>query len=314
MPLSNPPYETIVRPYGKAAIGEAATLICEGYPVAVPTETVYGLAADATNGEAVARIYAAKGRPGFNPLIVHVLDLAAAEKLGVFNDAARALAAEYWPGPLTLVVPRRAGCAVATLATAGLDTIAIRVPAHRAMRALLEATNLPLAAPSANASGQLSPTRASHVLSSLNTKIWLVIDDGLNELGIESTIIAADDRGVRLLRLGPIVPDLALTNSGKIEAPGQTISHYAPAKPLRTNVSIAGEDAWLIGFGAVAGNASLSVSGDLNEAAARLFDLLHDADSSDRASIAVAPIPETGIGAAINDRLRRASADGFPSR
>ncbi len=308
MPHSNPPFETIVRPYGEGAIAEAARLIAEGGCVAVPTETVYGLAADATNGLAVAGIYTAKGRPSFNPLIVHVLDLAVAEELAVISQAARELAECYWPGPLTLVLPVRSGSGIASLVTAGLSTIAIRVPAHPAMRALLAATGKPLAAPSANASGSISPTRASHVLKSLGGAIPLIIDAGACDLGLESTIIAFDaGGGLRLLRPGPIDLGIALSSSEDIESPGQMASHYAPNKKLSLNVTDAGEDTFHIGFGDIAGTATLSRSGDLVEAAARLFDMLHQADESKMARIVVAPIPATGIGACINDRLARAA-------
>jgi L-threonylcarbamoyladenylate synthase len=290
------------------AIAEAARLILDGQPVAVPTETVYGLAADATNGAAVARIYAAKGRPSFNPLIVHVADFDAAEKLGRFDDDARALALAHWPGPLTLVVPQRDGNGIAALVTAGLPTIALRVPAHPAIHALLAATGRPLAAPSANASGLISPTRASHVVASLGDRVALVIDGGATQRGIESTIVAATGGPLRLLRRGPIDVDAEICFSGAVEAPGQLASHYAPAKPLRLDADAAAADEWLIGFGAVAGNATLSASGDLVETAARLFEKLHEAEAASAPKIAVAPIPETGLGAAINDRLRRAAA------
>lgn len=303
------PEATRIVPYSDEAIEDAARLIGEGYPVAVATETVYGLAADATNSEAVARIYEAKGRPSFNPLIVHVQDLAAAETIGEFNSDARGLAEQHWPGPLTLVVPKKADANIASIVTAGLETIALRVPAHPAMRTLLHAVGRPLAAPSANASGSISPTRAEHVLKSLDGRIPIVLDSGPTERGIESTIIAATDGNLRLLRRGPIeVAEAIEGSSDSIEAPGQLASHYAPSKSLRLNREIADDDEFLIGFGPIAGHVSLSPSGDLVEAAARLFDLLHHADAADRASIAVAPIPERGLGAAINDRLRRAAA------
>jgi len=297
-----------IRPYGNAAIAEAAALISAGQPVAIPTETVYGLAADATSGEAVARIYEAKGRPSFNPLIVHVLDLATAEVIGVFSAEARALAEAYWPGPLTLVVPLRDGHPIASIVTAGLPTIAIRVPRHRAMRALLEATGKPLAAPSANASGTISATTAAHVAHSLADRIALVIDDGPCELGLESTIVAATGGPLRLLRPGPITVDLEHAHGGAIEAPGQLASHYAPSKPLRLNAPDACPDEWLIGFGPIAGDETLSATANLTEAAANLFAALHRADAGERTTIAVAPIPEIGLGIAINDRLRRAAA------
>lgn len=292
-----------------AGIAEAARLILAGQPVAVPTETVYGLAADATNGAAIARIYEAKGRPGFNPLIVHVRNLEQAEAIGEFSDEARALALAHWPGPLTLVVPLRPGAAVASLVTAGLPSIGIRVPAHRAMQAVLRAVGRPLAAPSANASGTISPTRAEHVLSSLGGRIPLIIDDGPSPGGIESTIIADRDGKLSLLRRGPIeVEGAGFASGGAIEAPGQLASHYAPSKPLRLNARDAAEDEYLVGFGTVTGESSLSLSADLVEAASRLFDLLHRADRSPKPRIAVAPVPDAGLGAAINDRLRRASA------
>jgi L-threonylcarbamoyladenylate synthase len=303
---SSPAFETAISPYGPAAIAEAARRIAVGQCVAIPTETVYGLAADATDGEAVAGIYAAKGRPGFNPLIVHVPDLAAAERLALFDDEARALAAAHWPGPLTLVLPARPGNGIASLVTAGLDTIAIRCPAHPAMRDLLSATGKPLAAPSANASGTISPTRAEHVAKSLRGRIPLILDAGPTAVGLESTIVATGP--LRLLRPGPIDLGLAPHDATSIEAPGQLASHYAPSKPLRLNATQAGPDEWLVGLGAVAGDATLSAQGDLIEAAARLFDALHDADASSRSRIAIAPVPESGLGLAINDRLRRAAA------
>ena len=301
------PPEPRVLPLDAAAIVEAARLVLAGEPVALPTETVYGLAADATNPAAVARVYAAKGRPSFNPLIVHVADLAAAEKIGRFDDQARALAAEHWPGPLTLVVPLRPGAGIASLATAGLATIALRVPAHPAMQALLAACRRPLAAPSANSSGLISPTRASHVVASLGARVALVIDGGACQRGIESTIVAATGGPLRLLRRGPIDVE-AIEASDSIEAPGQLASHYAPAKPLRLDASNRMDGEYLIGFGAVAGDVTLSETGDPIEAAARLFDLLHCADASALPRIAIAPVPGEGIAAAIRDRLRRAAA------
>ena len=299
---------TELRPLGPEAIAYGAALILDGQPVAVPTETVYGLAADATNAQAVARIYQAKGRPSFNPLIVHVPDLAAARRLGTFDAHALALAQAHWPGPLTLVVPLAEGSGIAALVTAGLPTIALRVPAHPAMRALLEASGRPLAAPSANASGRISPTRASHVLHSLDGRIALVIDGGPTAHGIESTILALTGGPPRLLRSGPIAVADAVAASAGIEAPGMLASHYAPSKPLRLGALEARHDEYLIGFGPVAGQASLSPSSDLIEAAARLFDLLHLAEAAPQPRIAVAPVPGSGLGAAINDRLARAAA------
>ena len=300
--------QTRVLHFTAEAVAEAARLILAGEPVAVPTETVYGLAADATNAEAVARIYGAKGRPSFNPLIVHVPDLAAAEKIGEFGPQARDLAERHWPGPLTLVVPLREGTGIASIVTAGLPTIGLRAPSHPAMQALVRAVGRPLAAPSANASGAISPTRAEHVLKSLGGRIPLIIDGGATERGLESTIVAATDGGLRLLRPGPIQIDAERASGDKIEAPGQLASHYAPSKPLRLDARVAATDEYLIGFADVGGDQSLSASGDLIEAAARLFDLLHQAEASAKTRIAVAPIPDAGLGTAINDRLRRAAA------
>ncbi|PTQ09930.1 threonylcarbamoyl-AMP synthase [Sphingomonas oleivorans] len=307
--------ETRVLSYDAAAIAEAAALIAAGRVVAIPTETVYGLAADATSGEAVAAIYAAKGRPSFNPLIVHVADMDAARALARFDAVSEALAAAFWPGPLTLVLPLAPGSPIASLATAGLSTVALRFPAHPAMRDLIAASGRPLAAPSANASGTISPSRAAHVVRSLGGRIPLVIDAGPTTLGLESTIVAAAPDRLRLLRPGPLTAEalsartgLPVTGAGgEIEAPGQLAGHYAPSKPLRLDAVSARDGEWLIGFGAVAGDATLSPSADPVEAAARLFDLLHQADASSAPAIAVAPIPGTGLGAAINDRLRRAS-------
>jgi len=325
MTAPNPSFETRTLRYGSAAIAEAARLIAAGEPVAVPTETVYGLAADATESAAVARIYAAKGRPSFNPLIVHVRDLAAAERIAVFDEDARALAAAFWPGPLTLVLPLRADAGIAAPVTAGLDTIALRVPAHRAMQALLAATGKPLAAPSANASNRISPTCAEHVLATLGGRIALIVDDGPTAAGLESTIV----KDGAILRPGPITaadiqqyphpgggrgPASERLATGprpspgwKVVAPGQLPTHYAPSKPLRLDAAQAAPDEWLIGFGPITGDDTLSAAGDLAEAAASLFAALHRADASPRPRIAVAPVPATGIGAAINDRLRRAA-------
>jgi len=308
---------TEILPFSAAAIRQASSLVRAGQPVAIPTETVYGLAGRADRGEAVAAIYAAKGRPSFNPLIVHVESLEDAEKLALFDSISRKLARRFWPGPLTLVLPLRTDSGIASLATAGLDTIALRVPAHRAMRALLEATGLPLAAPSANASGSISATRAEHVMRSLGGRIPLIVDDGPTSLGLESSIVGIFGDEIRLLRPGPISVEqlneiagpVELARSGnRINAPGQLLSHYAPSKPLRLEAETGESDEWLIGFGVVAGDANLSPTGDLAQAAARLFDLLHQADTQPLPKIAIARIPEQGLGIAINDRLRRAAA------
>lgn len=301
--------KTRVLPFTDSSIAEAARLVLAGEPVAVPTETVYGLAADATNATAVARIYEAKGRPSFNPLIVHVPDLASARKIGMLSDEALALARDHWPGPLTLVVPLRPEAPIASIVTAGLPSVGLRVPDHPAMQALLRATGRPLAAPSANASGSISPTRAEHVLRSLDGRIALIVDGGPTKRGIESTIIACTGGEARLLRRGPLDIDAAPAAGTTIESPGQLASHYAPSKPLRLNVTASNDDEYLIGFKDIAGNASLSRSGDLVEAAARLFDLLHQADASAKPRIAVAPVPDQGLGAAINDRLQRAAVE-----
>ena len=260
-------------------------------------------------------IYAAKGRPAFNPLIVHVADLEAAERIAMVDDDARILAAAFWPGPLTLVLRLRKDAGVARIVTAGLDTIAIRVPRHRAMQALIAATGTPLAAPSANASGAISPTRAQHVAASLGDRVPLIIDDGACTAGLESTIVA----GRAVLRPGPITASAIQDHLGSegphpvsqrdvaVTAPGQLASHYAPAKPIRLNATSAAAEEFLIGFGNVTGDMNLSVAGDLIEAAANLFDALHRADAALPPRIAVAPIPATGIGIAINDRLTRAA-------
>lgn len=316
MAAQNPPFDTRILPCDVAGTAEAARLIRQGLPVAVPTETVYGLAADATDPEAVARVYEAKGRPGFNPLIVHVRDIAQAALYAELAPPARAVAEAFWPGAVTLVVPLRAGSGLAPAVTAGLPTVALRCPAHPAMRALLDAADRPLAAPSANASGAMSPTHAGHVLRSLGGRIPLILDGGATDLGIESTIVGFGGAGVSLLRPGPVaLSDIAAAAGlgqaaapAGIQAPGQLASHYAPSKPLRLDAAEAEPDEWLIGFGSVAGDDTLSARGDPAEAAARLFAALHRADRSDRARIAVAPIPDEGPGHAVNDRLRRAAA------
>jgi L-threonylcarbamoyladenylate synthase len=299
-----------------AGIRRAAELIEAGGLVALPTETVYGLAARADRPEAVAAIYRAKGRPDFNPLIVHVSDLAAAERLAHFDDRARLLAARFWPGPLTLVLPLREGAEVAPAVTAGLPTIALRCPAHPVMRAVLKACALPLAAPSANRSGAVSPTAAEHVLGTLDGMIDAVLDGGLCECGLESTIVALRGGGWQMLRSGPLVEreltamlgDPLPLGDARIEAPGQLAQHYSPGKPVRLNAFEREPGEFLIGFGRLSGDCNLSPSGDLAEAAACLYACLHAAAASAHPLVAVAKIPENGIGAAINDRLRRAAA------
>jgi L-threonylcarbamoyladenylate synthase len=296
---------------GPEGLAEAARILAAGGLVAVPTETVYGLAARADQAEAVARIYAAKGRPSFNPLIVHLSDLAAAERLAHFSPAARALAKAHWPGPLTLVLPRRDGAALAPAVSAGLPTLALRVPAHPVMQALLGAVPFPLAAPSANRSGFISPTRPAHVLASLGGRIELVLDGGACPGGVESTIVAVRaDGSLAELRPGPIALEAARASDAHapIEAPGQLQRHYAPGKPVRLGARSAAADEFLIGFGPVMGAVTLSARGDLAEAAARLYACLHAAALAPEPRIAVAPVPDEGLGRAINDRLRRAAA------
>ena len=289
-------------------ITRAARILRDGGLVAVPTETVYGLAARADNDKAVSRIYRAKGRPDFNPLIVHVASLELARKLADFSDVAEKLAAEHWPGPLTLVLPRRQDAGLAEAVTAGLETVAIRMPSHAVMRALLEESGLPIAAPSANRSGFISPTSTAHVLASLDGRIDAVIDGGMCERGLESTIAAVRaDGSVVVLRPGPILLMASAADGKNIEAPGQLASHYAPGKPVRLMASEVAPDEFLIGFGDVAGDCSLSEKGDLTEAASRLYACLHDGALSAKPRIAVAAIPEVGVGIAINDRLRRAA-------
>ena len=306
-----------IRPGDAAGIAAAAELLRQGGLVALPTETVYGLAARADSSQAVAAIYRAKGRPDFNPLIVHVPDLAAAEEIAELDDRARDLSARFWPGPLTMVLPLRAGARIAPAVTAGLSTIALRSPAHPVMRAVLAVSGLPLAAPSANRSGGVSPTRAEHVAASLGERVDLVVDGGACTAGIESTIVALRPQGWQVLRPGLVTeadlaevlgPPVDAKADRGIEAPGQLASHYSPGKPVRLGAAKAGPDEFMIGFGAIAGNATLSASGDLAEAAARLYECLLAGQASTEPRIAVAPIPAEGIGTAINDRLKRAAA------
>jgi L-threonylcarbamoyladenylate synthase len=300
-------------------LNRASALLADGQTVAIPTETVYGLAADARNGKAVARIYQAKGRPSFNPLIVHLPDTHTVESIAVLTPQARALANAFWPGALTLVLPLRLEAGIASIVTAGLTTIGLRVPAHPVALALLRAFGGPLAAPSANASGRISPTSADHVLSQdggLDGRIAAVLDAGPCDVGVESTIVGWVDGQATLLRPGGIPAEaieqilghpLARHVGDPVapSAPGQLSSHYAPNAALRLNASpMAGETH--LSFGS-AGPFSLSEDGDLTQAAARLFDLLRQADALGR-PISVAPIPDHGLGAAINDRLQRAAA------
>lgn len=315
---------TEVRLADAAGIAEAARILESGGLVAVPTETVYGLAARADSAEAVARIYAAKGRPDFNPLIVHVKGVEQARELAEFPGAADVIADVIWPAPLTMVVPLKPQARLAPAVTAGLPTVALRSPNHPVMQALLAACDFPLAAPSANRSGYVSPTTAAHVLATLDGRIDMVLDDGRPcSEGLESTIVAIrPDGSWEELRPGPIdldalhqhYWDAPYSRSAKfaagagIEAPGQLASHYAPGKPVRLNAEWAEVDEFLIGFGVMACDFSLSAKGSLWEAAANLYAALHEAARAPHPRIAIAPVPDEGVGRAINDRLRRAAA------
>jgi len=314
------------------ALAEAVRCLRAGGLVAFPTETVYGLGADATNAKAIARLYDAKGRPAFNPLIAHVLDAAAARGLGVLHPVAARLAEVFWPGPLTLVVPRQADCPVAELASAGLATIALRVPAHSVARDLLTAFGRPIVAPSANRSGHVSPTTAQHVLADLRARIDLVLDGGPTPVGLESTIVAcigeptllrpgglprADIERVLGHPLADSPPPIEPTHSDEAPlAPGQLASHYAPRAPLRLNALTVNAGEALLAFGAPllsgSGHAvrvlNLSPGANMIEAAANLFSYLRSLDALGASAIAVMPIPQTGLGEAINDRLQRAAA------
>ncbi len=307
------------------AIEAAAALLRAGRLVAFPTETVYGLGADATNGEAVARIFAAKGRPRFNPLIVHVADLEAATAIAEIGPVARRLADAFWPGPLTLVLPRRPHTALSHLVTAGLETVAVRVPSHPIASALLRATGRPLAAPSANRSGHVSTTTAAHVATDLGASVAMILDAGPAQYGVESTILDATGRELRLLRPGAVPSEaiaavvgytpalFSAANPERPSAPGQFESHYAPRAGVRLDASHARPGEALLAFGPRVPphdghTINLSPSGDLIEAAANLFSALRELDRSGSPGIAVMTIPEHGLGMAINDRLRRAAA------
>ncbi len=304
----------------------AADVLRGGGLIGLPTETVYGLAGDATNGVAVAAIFEAKGRPSFNPLISHVADSAEARMHGVFDDAAERLAAAFWPGPLTLVVPHRAGSPVSDLARAGLDTIALRVPSHPVAQAVIRAAGRPLAAPSANRSGRISPTTAGDVVAELGARVDAVIDGGACDVGLESTVVACLPDGVRLLRPGGVLradiervigrPLADAAAEGPLRSPGLLSTHYAPLAPLHINVTRPPENHAVLMFGAknlthALANAhviDLSPDGDLRQAAARLFGSLRKLDAMRPPAISVTPIPGHGLGEAINDRLARAAA------
>jgi L-threonylcarbamoyladenylate synthase len=322
--------KTQILPAGEAAVAAAVRCLAGGGLVAFPTETVYGLGTDATNAAAVARLYQAKGRPSFNPLIAHVRDLAAGMRIGRFDARAIALAKAFWPGPLTLVLPKAEHCAVADLATAGLDTIAIRVPAHPLAQQILRAFGAPVVAPSANLSGHVSPTTAAHVQSDLAGRIDLIVDGGAVEVGVESTIVGCFDAPV-LLRPGGLprgeieralgqallqLPDDPDGDGGQPLAPGMLASHYAPRTNVRLNARAIEAGEALLAFGpakmpgvdAAAAVMNLSAQGDLAEAAANLFGYLRALDAEGARAIAVMPVPHHGLGEAINDRLRRAAA------
>ena len=311
---------------------DAATALQDGKLVSFPTETVYGLGADATNDQSVARIYNAKSRPAFNPLIVHIHDVAQAENYVTIDDHFIALANAFWPGPLTIIAPLKEGtetqnAGISKLVTAGLPTLALRVPAQETARALIAAADRPIAAPSANKSGRISPTTAAHVAADLFDDCAYILDDGPCQAGLESTIIQANDMGWRILRPGPITAEMVkvclphlpqldhltspIINDKTPNAPGQLTSHYAPNKPVHLNVTSKTANAIHIGFGPDESEAdfNLSTTGDLTEAAANLFAILHLADACDGEIITLSPLPQTGIGVAISDRLSRAAAD-----
>lgn len=307
-----------IKPAGSAeAIAEAAAILKAGGLVAMPTETVYGLAADAANPDAVARLYAAKGRPRFNPLIAHVTGPKMAQRIAEWPELGAKLAATYWPGPLTLVLPKKPDAAIADIANAGLDSIALRAPAHPAARTLISAFGAPLVAPSANPSGSISPTTAQHVADGLGDKVDLILDGGACPVGVESTVVAIDGKRAILLRPGGLARAQIEPITGPLEAPeadtplaspGMLKSHYAPHAAMRLNATEAGPGELLLGFGAIGGHINLSEAGDLAEAATRLFAALRDLDARRPERIAVAPIPDQGLGEAINDRLQRAAA------
>ncbi|MBO9400265.1 L-threonylcarbamoyladenylate synthase [Shimia sp. R9_3] len=310
--------DTKTLPADASGFVEAETLLRGGGLVAFPTETVYGLGADARQDHAVARIFEAKGRPRFNPLIVHVADVETAKRYVIWSDLADRIASAFWPGPLTLVLPLRPDSGLSPLVTAELPTLAIRVPAHPVAKALLAQFDGPVAAPSANPSGKISPTEAAHVRAGLTGRIEAVVDGGACDVGVESTILGLSDTPT-LLRPGGLpvealesaigAPVAGRAENAPLTAPGQMTSHYAPGATVRLNATEISAEERLLGFGKVDGaTLNLSPSGDLTEAAAKLFHHLHQLDQDGDAPIAVSPIPETGLGLAINDRLKRAAA------
>lgn len=328
---TEPDFAANVRLADAEAIAEAGRLLRQGRLVAFPTETVYGLGADATNDDAVAAIFAAKGRPNFNPLIVHVADVDAAARLAELGPVALRLARAFWPGPLTLVAPRKAGAGVSALATAGLDTVAVRVPANPLAHALLVAAGVPVAAPSANRSGHVSPTLAAHVAADLGDRVAMVLDGGATTHGLESTVVDVSGDRVTLLRLGSITAQQLAAVTGQDvqrateaavkdgivapQSPGQLLLHYAPRARVRLNVTEPRPGEGFLAFGSIASEPrhdgptiNLSPAGDLTEAARALYASLRSLDDAGVDSIAVMPIPHDGIGEAINDRLNRAAA------
>ena len=307
----------IIKGANAETILACADHLAYGELVAVPTETVYGLAADATNGRAIAAIFEAKNRPSFNPLICHVSDKEMAAKLVEINTVAHTLIDAFWPGPLTLVLPALPDNGISELVSAGLETLAVRMPANETTRAIITKLGKPIAAPSANISGKISPTTAAHVAESLSHRVKIIVDDGPASEGIESTIIAVEDKKITLLRPGTITREaikeacglaVALTDTSDIIAPGMMQSHYAPDTPVILDVETRENSCFLIGFGEIEGDITLSASGDLKEAASKLFAGLREADKANMSKILVAPIPRAGLGIAINDRLQRAAA------
>lgn len=316
-----------ILPVKDQSVARAVALLREGRLVAFPTETVYGLGADATNGRAVAAVYEAKGRPTFNPLIVHVAEISALDSLIEWNDDARLLASKFWPGPMTLILPRKKGSPVSLLASAGLETLAVRIPSNAAAQKLLRAIGLPIAAPSANASGKLSPTTPEHVAESLGDNVDLILAGGRSQIGVELTVINLTSPTPMILRPGAVTKEqleavlecgVALfeptsADSDAPPSPGMLASHYAPHLPVRLNARTINDSEAFLAFGddrSVKGGAArlnLSPSGNLNEAAANLFAWLRELDKPSYSGIAVAPIPDKGLGVAINDRLRRAA-------
>ena len=322
MPLDRTPSPpTLISPAMQVCIAEAGRLLREGSLVAFPTETVYGLGANALDGRAVARVFAIKGRPVFNPLIVHIAGMRGAEHYAVFNPVAARLAAAFWPGGLTLVLPRRPECGLSHLVSAGMDTVALRAPAHPTAQALISAAEVPIAAPSANRSGRVSPTSAEAVAEELDGDVAMILDGGPSAIGLESTIVGFGGGLPMILRLGAIsrqdieavVGPLGQVELSDILAPGMLASHYAPRAQLRLNVQDVRPGEALLAFGpnvpsGALKTCNLSLAGDLCEAAANLFAMMRHLDKSGAATIAAMPVPERGLGEAINDRLRRAAA------